>query len=77
MHPLDSLPPLETVIATHGLMTKKSLGQHFLLDSAITDRIAQYAGDLGNVNVIEMGPGPGGLTRSLLRAGAKKLAAAR
>ena len=70
---LDSLPSLQTTIAAYGLGARKSLGQHFLLDSAITDRIALYAGDLKECNVIEVGPGPGGLTRSLLKAGAKKL----
>jgi len=69
----STLPPLEVVIATHGLLARKSLGQHFLLDSAITDRIAKYAGDLRRMNVIEIGPGPGGLTRSLLRADAQTL----
>lgn len=61
------------MIEQHGLAAKKSLGQHFLLDGRITDDIARYAGDLTNCNVIEVGPGPGGLTRSLLKAGAKKL----
>ncbi|MDE3061075.1 MAG: 16S rRNA (adenine(1518)-N(6)/adenine(1519)-N(6))-dimethyltransferase RsmA [Pseudomonadota bacterium] len=73
MNSLSSLPPLAQVIAAHGLAAKKSLGQHFLLDSRITDRIAQYAGDLAHYNVLEIGPGPGGLTRSLLTAGAKKV----
>lgn len=68
-----SLPPLKEVIAKHGLFTRKSLGQHFLLDGSITDKIALYAGDLRESNVIEVGPGPGGLTRSLLSAGAKSL----
>lgn len=67
------LPPLKDVIAKHGLFTRKSLGQHFLLDGGITDKIALYAGDLNNHNVIEVGSGPGGLTRSLLAAGAKSL----
>ena len=67
------LPSLSATIAAYGLGARKSLGQHFLLDSAITDRIALYAGDLKDCNVIEIGPGPGGLTRSLLKAGAKKL----
>lgn len=67
------LPPLKDVIAKHGLFTRKSLGQHFLLDGSITDKIALYAGDLKNHNVIEVGSGPGGLTRSLLEAGAKSL----
>lgn len=65
------LPSLKDVIASHGLSARKALGQHFLLDSAVTDKIALYAGDLKNYNVIEIGPGPGGLTRSLLAAGAR------
>ena len=67
------LPPLKDVIAKHGLFTRKSLGQHFLLDTSITDKIALYAGDMKNHNVIEIGSGPGGLTRSLLNSGAKTL----
>ncbi len=70
---MPSLPALKDVIASHGLFTRKSLGQHFLLDSRITDKIALYAGDLENHNIIEVGPGPGGLTRSLLNAGAKSV----
>ena len=66
-------PPLKQVIDQYGLAAKKSLGQHFLLDGRITDDIARYAGDLTSYNVIEVGPGPGGLTRSLLKTGAKKL----
>jgi 16S rRNA (adenine1518-N6/adenine1519-N6)-dimethyltransferase len=72
---LSDLPPLETVIARHELMAKKSLGQHFLLDARITDRIARTAGDLKNCSIIEIGPGPGGLTRALLAVGAKKIIA--
>lgn len=64
------LAPLREVIARHDLRAKRSLGQHFLLDVNLTDRIARAAGDLEGVNVIEIGPGPGGLTRSLLAAGA-------
>lgn len=60
------LPPLRAVIAAHGLLAKKSLGQNFLLDLNITARIARTAGDLSGRNVIEIGPGPGGLTRALL-----------
>lgn len=70
---LSRLPPLKEVIAAHTLVTRKSLGQHFLLDSGITDKIARYAGDLTQCHIIEVGPGPGGLTRSLLKAGARKL----
>ncbi len=60
------LPPLREVIRAHGLGARKSLGQHFLLDTNLTDRIARAAGDLDQVNIIEVGSGPGGLTRSLL-----------
>jgi 16S rRNA (adenine1518-N6/adenine1519-N6)-dimethyltransferase len=67
---LASLPSLETVISAHGLATRKSLGQHFLLNPAITNEIVRYAGDVQTGSVIEVGPGPGGLTRSLLAAGA-------
>ena len=70
---LSSLPPLKEIIAQHELLARKSLGQHFLLDSRITDRVAAYAGDISGHHVIEVGPGPGGLTRSLLKAGAKHL----
>jgi 16S rRNA (adenine1518-N6/adenine1519-N6)-dimethyltransferase len=62
----DSLPPLRDVIARFGLMAKRSLGQNFLLDLNLTARIARAAGDLKGRNVIEIGPGPGGLTRALL-----------
>ena len=67
---LDALPPLRDVIARHGLRAEKKLGQNFLLDANITDKIVRAAGDLSRAHVIEVGPGPGGLTRSLLRAGA-------
>lgn len=66
MHSLSSLPPLRDVIADHGLAARKSLGQHFLLDGNITAKIVRLAGDLAGVNAVEIGPGPGGLTRSLL-----------
>jgi 16S rRNA (adenine1518-N6/adenine1519-N6)-dimethyltransferase len=72
---LDSLPPLRAVIAEHDLIATKSLGQNFLLDQNITDKIARQAGDISEATVFEIGPGPGGLTRSLLRAGAKKVIA--
>lgn len=72
---LDSLPPLREIIATYNLVATKSLGQNFLLDQNITDKIARSAGDLSNLTVFEIGPGPGGLTRSLLRHGAKKVIA--
>jgi len=64
---------LRDIIAAHALRAEKSLGQNFLLDQNVTDKIARQAGDLTQKNVIEIGPGPGGLTRSLLRAGAKKV----
>lgn len=70
---LDSLPPLREVIAAHGLRAEKALGQNFLLDRNVTDKIARQISDIAGKNVVEIGPGPGGLTRSLLRAGAKKL----
>jgi 16S rRNA (adenine1518-N6/adenine1519-N6)-dimethyltransferase len=60
------LPPLSDIIKTYGLGAKKSLGQHFLLDANLTDRIARSAGSLEGKRVIEIGPGPGGLTRSIL-----------
>lgn len=72
---MADLPPLRDVIRTHDLRAKKSLGQNFLLDLNLTDRIAQAAGPLDDVDVLEIGPGPGGLTRSLLRLGARKVIA--
>ncbi len=75
MAQIDDLPPLREVIATHGLNAKKSLGQNFLLDLNLTSRIARSAGSLEDVTVLEIGPGPGGLTRALLAAGAKKVVA--
>lgn len=72
---LDNLPPLRDIIAEHGLAAKKQLGQNFLLDLNLTSRIARTAGDLSETTVIEVGPGPGGLTRAILAAGAKKLIA--
>lgn len=68
------LPPLRDVIARHGLMADKSLGQHFLLDLNLTARIARAAGDVTKGTTIEIGPGPGGLTRALLAAGANVIA---
>jgi 16S rRNA (adenine1518-N6/adenine1519-N6)-dimethyltransferase len=69
------LPPLREVIAAHGLDARHSLGQHFLLDGNLTARIVRAAGNLDGRNVIEIGPGPGGLTRSLLATGAARIAA--
>jgi 16S rRNA (adenine1518-N6/adenine1519-N6)-dimethyltransferase len=71
----DGLPPLREVIEQHGLAAKKSLGQNFLLDLNLTGKIARAAGDLTQHTVIEVGPGPGGLTRALLLHGAKKVVA--
>jgi len=71
---LDALPPLREVLEAHGLLAKKSFGQHFLLDLNITRKIARLAGPLTGETVIEVGPGPGGLTRALLEAGARVIA---
>ncbi|NDR54963.1 16S rRNA (adenine(1518)-N(6)/adenine(1519)-N(6))-dimethyltransferase RsmA [Aliiruegeria sabulilitoris] len=70
MSAIDGLPPLREVITTHGLAAKKSLGQNFLLDLNLTARIARIPGDLSQASVLEVGPGPGGLTRGLLAEGA-------
>ena len=75
MATIDGLPPLREVIATHGLSAKKSLGQNFLLDLNLTAKIARQAGDLATRDVLEIGPGPGGLTRGLLAEGARKVIA--
>jgi len=75
MNAADDLPPLRDVIRRHELSAKKSLGQNFLLDLNLTGRIARAAGPLEGVTVIEIGPGPGGLTRALLSNGAKKVIA--
>jgi 16S rRNA (adenine1518-N6/adenine1519-N6)-dimethyltransferase len=71
---LANLPPLREALAEHGLMARKSFGQHFLLDLNITRKIARLAGPLDGQTVIEVGPGPGGLTRALLEAGAHVIA---
>ncbi len=71
------LPPLREVIARHGLAASKALGQNFLLDGQLLDRIAAVPGNLAGETVYEVGPGPGGLTRALLKAGAKVVAVER
>ena len=75
MAAIDGLPPLREVIAAHGLAAKKSLGQNFLLDLNLTAKIARQAGDLSACDVLEVGPGPGGLTRGLLAEGARRVLA--
>jgi len=75
MAQLDDLPPLREVIRRHGLTPKKSLGQNFLFDLNLTARIARAAEPLENVTVVEVGPGPGGLTRALLALGARRVVA--
>ena len=75
MSPIDDLPPLREVIREHSLSARKSLGQNFLLDLNLTARIARAAGPLENSTVIEVGPGPGGLTRALLALGARRVIA--
>ena len=71
---IDALPPLRDVVARHGLDAKKTLGQNFLFDLNLTARIARAAGAGPEVTIVEIGPGPGGLTRALLAAGARVIA---
>lgn len=75
MSQIDDLPPLSDVIKRHGLSARKSLGQNFLLDLNLLSRIARAAEPLQDTTVIEIGPGPGGLTRALLALGAKRVIA--
>ncbi len=75
MSTIDGLPPLREVIAQHELRAKKQLGQNFLLDLNLTAKIARQAGDLTGADVLEIGPGPGGLTRGLLAEGARHVLA--
>ncbi|MCC5961676.1 MAG: 16S rRNA (adenine(1518)-N(6)/adenine(1519)-N(6))-dimethyltransferase RsmA [Rhodobacteraceae bacterium] len=72
---IDDLPPLREVIRTHDLRAKKAFGQNFLLDLNLTARIARAAGDLHDADILEIGPGPGGLTRGLLAEGARHVLA--
>ena len=75
MATIDGLPPLREVIRAHELVAKKQLGQNFLLDLNLTAKIARQAGDLSGCDVLEVGPGPGGLTRGLLAEGARRVLA--
>ena len=75
MSTIDNLPPLREVINTHDLKARKSLGQNFLLDLNLTAKIARQAGDMSECDVLEIGPGPGGLTRGLLSEGARRVLA--
>src|SRR5688500_2010629 len=75
MSRIDDLPPLREVVQRHGLLARKSLGQNFLFDLNLTSRIARAGGPLDGVTAVEVGPGPGGLTRALLAAGAARVIA--
>ncbi|MDR0810215.1 MAG: 16S rRNA (adenine(1518)-N(6)/adenine(1519)-N(6))-dimethyltransferase RsmA [Gemmobacter sp.] len=75
MATIDGLPPLREVIRAHDLVARKQLGQNFLLDLNLTAKIARQAGDLSGCDVLEVGPGPGGLTRGLLAEGARRVLA--
>lgn len=75
MSQIDDLPPLREVVERHGLMAQKSLGQNFLFDLNLTGRIARAAGPLEGETIVEIGPGPGGLTRALLANGAGRVIA--
>ncbi|MBA3908810.1 MAG: 16S rRNA (adenine(1518)-N(6)/adenine(1519)-N(6))-dimethyltransferase [Rhodobacter sp.] len=75
MGTIDGLPPLREVIRVHDLVAKRQLGQNFLLDLNLTAKIARSAGDLSGCDVLEVGPGPGGLTRGLLAEGARRVLA--
>ncbi|MBL9069773.1 MAG: 16S rRNA (adenine(1518)-N(6)/adenine(1519)-N(6))-dimethyltransferase RsmA [Sphingopyxis sp.] len=77
IQPKLPLPPLRDTVRTHGLSASKALGQNFLFDEQLLDRIAALPGDLDDQTVFEVGPGPGGLTRALLRAGARVIAVER
>lgn len=77
VQPKTPLPPLRETVRAHGLSASKALGQNFLFDEQLLDRIAALPGDLDGATVFEVGPGPGGLTRALLRAGARVIAVER